>query len=360
MKEIEVAVIGAGPAGLCAGLKAADHNSQVAIFDREHRLGGQLIKQTHKFFGSREHRAGVRGIRISEELEEKTQQNRNIKFYLNATVLGIYEDKVLTVLQNEKYLKYKYEKLIVATGAAEKMLPFENNDLPGVYGAGAVQTIMNVHGVFPGKKVAMVGAGNIGLIVSYQLMQAGIEVMAVIEARPRIGGYLVHASKIARMGVPILTQHTILRAMGKDSVEGAEIAAVDNNWNPLPGSERTLECDLICLAVGLSPLIELLQLTGAEMVYVPSLGGSVPSRNMFGETSANNIYVAGDAAGVEEASSAMMEGYIAGLAAAKSLGKDIPDFDREFRYYLGQLTSLRSGEVGQKIQDGLKRVLWQY
>ncbi|OGL43857.1 MAG: pyridine nucleotide-disulfide oxidoreductase [Candidatus Schekmanbacteria bacterium RBG_13_48_7] len=360
MKETQIAVIGGGPAGLCAALKAADQGVKVFIFDREPRLGGQLIKQTHKFFGSQEHRAGVRGIKIAGELEEKTQNHENISIFLNTTVIGIYEDHVLTALQNEKYIKIKFQKLIIATGAAEKMLPFENNDLPGIYGAGAVQTLMNVYGVLPGKKAVMVGAGNIGLIVSYQMLQAGINVLAVIDALPKIGGYLVHASKIARIGVPILTRHTIIRATGKEFVEGAVIAAVDENWEPVPGTERTYDCDIICLAVGLSPLIELLYLTKCEMVHVPSMGGRVPTRNIFGETTSAGVFVSGDAAGVEEASAAMMEGYISGLAAAKSLNADIPDFDKEFRYYLGQLSALRSGEVGEKIRKGLDRVLWQH
>jgi sarcosine oxidase subunit alpha len=85
------------------------------------------------------------------------------------------------------------------------MIPFKGNDIPGVYGAGAIQTLMNVYGIAPGKKVLMVGAGNIGVIVAYQLLQAGIEVAAVIEGLPRIGAYLVHSAKIKRLGVPIYT-----------------------------------------------------------------------------------------------------------------------------------------------------------
>ncbi len=129
----------------------------------------------------------------------------------------LYEDGVISIEQNEKYIKIKPQSIIVATGASEKFLTFPNNDLPGIYGAGAVQTLMNVYGVAPGKNVVMVGAGNIGLIVSYQLMQAGINVKAIIDASPKIGGYLVHASKIRRMGIPILTSHTVKYAHGTDT-----------------------------------------------------------------------------------------------------------------------------------------------
>ena len=94
--------------------------------------------------------------------------------------------------------------LLLRGGASEKFLAFENNDLPGIYGAGAVQTLMNLYGVLPGQEIMMVGSGNIGLIVSYQLLQAGVKVKAIIEAAPTIGGYKVHASKIRRLGNPHL------------------------------------------------------------------------------------------------------------------------------------------------------------
>ena len=156
---------------------------------------------------------------------------------------------------------------------------------------------MNEHGVIPGNKVLMIGAGNIGLIVSYQLMQAGVKVEAIIEATSRIGGYLVHAAKVRRLGVPILTNHTITKALGKEEVEGAVICKLDENWRQIPGTERTLDVDTICLAVGLSPLVELLMHTGCKMKYVPQLGGYAPVRDDNLETTATGFYVAGDAAG---------------------------------------------------------------
>mgnify|MGYP002421900026 CR=1 FL=1 len=118
------------------------------------------------------------------------------------TVLGIYEDGIVTVFYHGKHMKIRPSKIILATGASEKFLEFPGNDLPGIYGAGAVQTLMNVAGVKPAERVLMVGAGNIGLIVSYQLMQAGVEVAGIIEAAPKIGGYLVHAARIGGSGCP--------------------------------------------------------------------------------------------------------------------------------------------------------------
>ena len=197
MISVELAVIGGGPAGLCAALSAAKSGAKVLIIDKNKNLGGQLIKQTHMFFGSEKQYASTRGIDIPDILiNELDKYKDKVEIITEATAVGMYEDGIITVLEKEEnYFKLSSKAVVVATGAYEKALSFPNNDLPGIYGAGAVQTLMNVHGVKPGNKVLMVGAGNIGLIVSYQLMQAGVEVKAILDAAPKIGGYLVHASK---------------------------------------------------------------------------------------------------------------------------------------------------------------------
>lgn len=353
MLHTEIAIIGGGPAGMCAAIAAAGQGARVTLFNMGKRLGGQLVKQTHRFFGSEKEYAGTRGIDIAEILREEVEKNKLIDVKVDTTVLAIYSDGVIAYEEGKQYKRITSEKTIIAAGAAEKMLLFENNDLPGVYGAGAVQTLMNEHMVVPGNKVLMVGAGNIGLIVSYQLMQAGVKVEAIIDAAPNIGGFLVHASKVRRLGVPILTSHTIKKAIGKEFVEGAVISELDEKWQPIPGTEKTFDVDVVCLAVGLSPQSELLRHTGCEMKYVPSLGGYVPVRDENLQTTANGVYVAGDAAEVEEASSAMVEGTIAGLSAAESLGygKNILEIKNSFK---NDLDVLRSGVVGEKIRSGLK------
>lgn len=231
-------------------------------------------------------------------------------------------------LRRKQLLKIRAKQIVVATGASERFLVFENNDLPGVMGAGAAQTLMNVYRVKPGEKALMVGAGNVGLIVSYQLIQAGVKVVAIVEAMPRIGGYLVHAAKVRRLGVPIYTSHTIKSAHGKEKVEGATIIALDKEFREIPGTEKYLEVDLICLAAGLNPYSQLLSQAGCEMVYVPELGGLVPKRTRYQETTIGGIYVAGDVSGIGEASTAMLEGGIAGISAAlKITGNDSKALD---------------------------------
>jgi sarcosine oxidase subunit alpha len=213
---------------------------------------------------------------------------------------------------------------------------------------------MNVRGVRLGKSVLMVGSGNIGLIVSYQLAQAGVKVAALVEALPKIGGYAVHASKIRRLGIPIYTRHTVKEAYGKNSVEGAIIWELDDNWQGIPGTEKGLDVDVMCLATGLTPLCEFLWQAGVEMAYIPELGGFVPLYDEHMETTVKGIYVAGDAACIEEASTAMAEGRLAGLAIARSLGK-VPDgeFSRKREDSLRELEELRAGPTSEVIVRGL-------
>ncbi len=357
MKKIDLVIIGGGPAGLSAAKTAAESGLASLVIERSSAIGGQLVKQTHMFFGSEKQYAKTRGIDIAKILVKDVLEFPNlIEIMTNTTVVGLYKDKVVTLLKKEKYIKVQAKAIIIATGASEKVLAFENNDLPGIYGAGAVQTLMNVHGVMPGHDVVMVGSGNIGLIISYQLIQAGVNVKCVLEAASTIGGYKVHASKLKRLGVDIKTSHSIKKAIGKDCLEKIIIGKLDDKWNFIDGFDEEIEIDALCISVGLSPLSSLLSMIGTEMKYVGYLGGLVPLINKNHETSIENIFVAGDVCGIEEASSAIVEGYLTGLVVANKLGFIHPKYDELYLDFKNQLRNLRSGPFGEKIRLGLKEI----
>lgn len=338
MKRYELIVVGAGPAGLSAAVEAAKQGMKVIVFDENEKPGGQLFKQIHKFFGSKEHRAKIRGFKIGEELLKEAEES-GVEVVLNATVLGLFQDKEVTVRIGESVFHYKGNAVIVATGAAENMVTFPGWTLPGVIGAGAAQTMMNLHGIKPGKRVLMLGTGNVGLVVSFQLIQAGCEVAALVDAAPRVGGYGVHGAKVARTGVPFYLSHTIVKAEGEDRVTGVVIAQVDEHFTPIPGTEKHFDVDTICLAVGLSPMSQLLKMAGCDMEDNPKKGGQVPVTDKYGETSLPGVFAAGDVSSIEEASSAMIEGRIAGITAAE---------------YLGYMDSIESGQRVKGHEEALE------
>ena len=337
MKRYDLVVIGAGPAGLSAAIEAASHGLSTVVFDENARPGGQLFKQIHKFFGSKEHKAEIRGIDIGTQLVEEAKA-AGAEVVLNATVMGIFPHKDISIMIDGEVFTCKADNIIIATGAAENTLPFPGWTLPGVMGAGSAQTQMNLYGILPGKRVLMMGSGNVGLVVGLQLKQAGCELVALVDAAPRIGGYGVHAAKIARTGVPFYTRHTILRAEGDGHVERAVIAEVDDKWQPIPGTEKEFEVDTICLAVGLSPMYQLAMTAGCELVDDRLGGGVHPVIDEYGETTVPGIFCAGDVKGIEEASSAMVEGRIAGAAVAKRAG---------------YITEIEESEINAKCEHSL-------
>ncbi|MHC1740921.1 MAG: FAD-dependent oxidoreductase [Anaerolineaceae bacterium] len=299
--KVPVLIIGGGPAGLSAAIELGKLGIQVLLIDDKHRLGGKLVLQTHRFFGSMNAvYAGTRGIDIATRLENDLRQYPTVEIWTRSTCLAVFSDKKVGVLRDgTTYTLVLPEVILVASGAREKFLAFKGNTLPGVYGAGAFQTLVNRDLVRPAEKLFIVGGGNVGLIAGYHALQAGIGVVGLIEALPECGGYKVHKDKLIRMGVPIYTSHTILSANGSDKVESITIAQVNSDFQPIPGTERSFECDAILIAVGLDPVNEFYQKAKDFSICA---------------------FVAGDAEEIAEASSAIFTGKIRGLEIAHSLG----------------------------------------
>ncbi len=303
IKEIscDLLIVGAGPAGMGAALEAAEVGLSVLLVDDKQTLGGKLVLQTHLFFGAAsECYAGTRGVEISGILAREIAQRAKIKVMTDSMAVGVFADGKVGIVSGSTYLLVTPKSFLVAAGAREKAILFPGCDLPGVYGAGAFQTLLNRDLVRPSEKLFIVGGGNVGLIAAYHALQAGITVVGLCEALPDVGGYWVHADKIRRLGVPIYTSTSIVGASGKESVESVTVARVDEKWNIIPGTYQTYACDTLLIAVGLERVCELHEL---------ALAAGMDS------------YLAGDAEEIAEASAAMFSGRLAGRRIAAKQGK---------------------------------------
>ncbi len=357
MEEKDLVIIGGGPAGLCAAVEARKKGIDVLLIDENLKPGGQLFKQIHRFFGSTQHMAGVRGITIGENLLKEVEES-GTEVWLNSVAYGIFKDKIIGVIKGEKNTLVKAKAILIAAGAIENPLSFPGWTLPGVMGAGACQTMINIHRVLPGKKVLMIGAGNVGLIVTYQLLQAGAEIKGVIEIMPDISGYMVHAAKITRLGVPVFLSTTIVEALGKTELTGAIICPVNDDFTPVHKKAKLVDVDLICIAAGLCPLNELLYQVGCRFTYKPYLGGHVALHNEDMETTVKEIFVAGDCSGIEEASTAMEEGRLAGIAAAERITKR--KWNDEKLEIKTRLSDFRIGTFGEKRKISKEEIIQEY
>jgi len=359
MIETRVAIIGAGPAGLAAAVETSRAGLSTLLIDEQERPGGQLVKQIHKFFGSREHYANVRGIDIGNQLLTAAQ-NQGVRTLLNTIAYGLFGDGHIGIYDRSRGVLgiVKADRIILATGASENPLWFPGWTLPGVMGAGAFQTMVNVHRVLPGKKIVMIGSGNVGLIVAYQALQAGAEVVAVCEILSNVGGYHVHAAKLRRQGIPFLLQTTVEQAIGKDQVERVVLVRLGEDGKPNPRTAREVKADTVCVSVGLSPLAELAWMAGCRFSHLPELGGWVPVHDEWMKTTAENIWIAGDLTGIEEASTALEEGRLAGLGVLYSLGgveeRAALEKGEETRKRLSELRKGPFGEFRRKAKEKLK------
>ncbi len=341
---VDVLIIGGGPAGMSAAIQLGQRGIKTLLVDDKDRLGGKLVLQTHRFFGSiNAVYAGTRGIDIATKLESQVREHEAIEVWLNSTALAVFSDGKVGVLRGplpqspqgdfaqvaaisnrqESYVLIRPQVLLVAAGAREKSLAFRGNTLPGVYGAGAFQTLVNRDMVRAAERLFIVGGGNVGLIAGYHALQAGIEVVGLVEALPECGGYKVHRDKLHRMGVPIYTSHTILSANGAEQVESVTIAQVDGKFRPIPGTEKSFACDTVLIAVGLDPVSEF-----------------HAKAQEFGLTA----FAAGDAEEIAEASAAMFSGKIKGLEIAQALGHAVGEIPPDW-YRTAEILRSKPGQV---------------
>lgn len=303
----EVAIVGAGPAGLSAREELNRHGIDNLVIDSNSQIGGQFLMQTHRFFFfEKEQRfGGMRGFEICRALAGGDQSG----ILLDSTVWDILEGNRLAVKNTATGEIFFVDAsfLIVAAGAVPFTPAFENDDLPGVYTAAVIQKMMNREFTLLGKNVLTVGAGNIGYLTSYQLKQAGANVKAILEAMPTEGGFPVQANRVRRLGIPILTSHLLLKAVPNadgTAITGAIVARCDR-FKPIAGTEQLIEgIDAINICTGLIPDSQLLE----------------KGRAVFG----NCCFGAGDALRIGEGTSAVLRGRQAAFDVMQTMGQNIP------------------------------------
>ena len=299
----DVAIIGAGPAGLACRETLKELGLNSIVIDSNDKIGGQFLMQTHAFFFFEKERrfGGMRGFDIAKTLAGDDHSG----IFLHSTVWDILQNKRIAVkdMLNHKNFYVEAQALIVATGAVPFMPTFENDDVPGVYTAAVVQKMMNAEFTLLGKNILTVGAGNIGYLTSYQLMQAGAKVKAILEAMPNEGGFPVQANRIRRLGIPIYTSHMLLKAIpnqDRTGITGAVVCECEN-FKPIPGTEKVIDgIDVINICTGLIPDNQLL----------------TKGQYTFGKRCAG----VGDAVRIGEGTTAVLRGKQAAYEIAQELG----------------------------------------
>ena len=297
----DLAVVGGGPAGMAAALEAARLGVEVLLIDSEPRLGGHLQRQRLPPQGAEPDHARALG------LSHRVLAEPRIRHLGGATAFGLYEGRLLAVVQGENLIKVRAGRIVVATGGFEHPLVFHNNDLPGVFLGEGLERLITLYGVSPGRRALVIANSDRGLRLARELLAAGIEVAAVADARPE-------AAAAAPPGVPLLHGHTILEARGRKRVEGAVVARLDPAGKPVPGSEQIVECDLVAVTTGWEPSTALLAQAGGRLAYRADLGAFFPA------DLPDWLFAAGEVRGVQGLSAIERDGSLAGLEAALSLG----------------------------------------
>ena len=269
MEKHAIIVVGGGPAGMAAAIAAYDRGvTDVVILDREPHLGGILMQCIHNGFGLHKLGQELTGPEYAAVYEKKVME-RGIKVYHEATVTHVSPDKVVTAQSRQGILKFQAEAVILAMGCRERSrgaLNICGSRPAGVYSAGTAQKLMNCEGYMVGKKVVILGSGDIGLIMARRMSLEGAKVEAVCELMPYSGGLTRNIVQcLEDFGIPLYLSTTVAQIHGDKRLEGVTIAQVDERRQPIEETKRYIPCDTLLLSVGLIPENELTRACGIPM-----------------------------------------------------------------------------------------------
>ena len=294
MKEYELVIIGGGPAGLAAAVAARKAGIQdVLILERDNELGGILNQCIHNGFGLHTFKEELTGPEYAGRFIEQVKE-LEIPYKLNTMVMDLAADKTVTAMNREDGLFQLHPKaVILAMGCRERprgALGIPGYRPAGIYTAGTAQRLVNMEGFMPGRKVVILGSGDIGLIMARRMTLEGAEVKVVAELMPYSGGLKRNIVQcLADFGIPLKLSHTVVDIKGKKRVEGITLAKVENG-KPIPGTEEFYECDTLLLSCGLIPENELSR--SADVALSPLTNGPLVGEDL--QTNIPGIFAAGN------------------------------------------------------------------
>lgn len=301
MLNYDIVVIGGGPAGLAAAVEARKNSvDNILVIERDRELGGILQQCIHNGFGLHVFKEELTGPEYAERFINELKE-MGIEYKLDTMVLALGEDKSITAINTiDGLMKINAKAIIMAMGCRERARGAINipGERPaGIFTAGTAQRFVNMEGYMVGRKVVILGSGDIGLIMARRMTLEGAEVEAVVEIMPYSGGLSRNIVQcLDDFNIPLLLSHTVIDIEGKDRVKAVVIAKVDENKKPIKGTERRIECDTLLLSVGLIPENELSINAGIELNDIT--GGPVVNESM--ETSAEGIFACGNVVHVHD------------------------------------------------------------